>query len=41
MLPLFGIKGLELDITVAEIAKTVGIYLGIPFALAVAKSLFY
>ncbi|MBF6642133.1 ACR3 family arsenite efflux transporter [Flavobacterium sp. J49] len=35
MLPLFGIKGLELNITVAEIAKTVGIYLGIPFALAV------
>ncbi|MFT5753439.1 MAG: ACR3 family arsenite transporter [Flavobacterium sp.] len=37
MLPLFGIKGLELDITVTEIAKTVGIYLGIPFALAVAS----
>ncbi|MDI1317462.1 ACR3 family arsenite efflux transporter [Flavobacterium sp.] len=37
MLPLFGIKGLELNITVAEIAKTVGIYLGIPFALAVAS----
>ena len=35
LLPLFGIKGLELTITVAEIAKTVGIYLGIPFALAV------
>jgi ACR3 family arsenite transporter len=35
MLPLFGIKGLELNITVAEIAKTVGIYLGIPFTLAV------
>ena len=40
MLPLFGIKGLELDITVAEIAKTVGIYLGIPFALAVASRYF-
>ena len=37
MLPLFGIEGLELDITVAEIAKTVGIYLGIPFALAVVS----
>lgn len=37
MLPLFGIKGLELDITIAEIAKTVGIYLGIPFALAVVS----
>lgn len=35
MLPLFGVKGLELNITVAEIAKTVGIYLGIPFVLAV------
>lgn len=34
MLPLFGIKGLELDITIVEIAQTVGIYLGIPFALA-------
>ncbi len=35
MLPFFGIKGLVLDITIAEIAQTVGIYLGIPFALAV------
>ena len=35
MLPLFGIKGLELPITIDEIAKTVGIYLGIPFVLAV------
>jgi ACR3 family arsenite transporter len=35
MLPLFGIKGLELEITIIEIAQTVGIYLGIPFALAV------
>lgn len=35
MLPLFGIKGLELNITIAEIAKTVGVYLGIPFVLAV------
>ena len=34
MLPLFGIKGLELNITIAEIAQTVGIYLGIPFVLA-------
>lgn len=39
MLPLFGIKGLELNITIAEIAKTVGIYLGIPFLLAVLSRL--
>jgi ACR3 family arsenite transporter len=37
MLPLFGIKGLELNITVAAIAQTVGIYLGIPFAMAVVS----
>lgn len=30
--PLFGIKGLQVNITIAEIAKSVGIYLGIPFA---------
>lgn len=30
--PLFGSKGLEVNITIAEIAKSVGIYLGIPFA---------
>ena len=35
MLPLFGIKGIALNITIAGIAQTVGIYLGIPFALAV------
>ncbi|MEY4433896.1 MAG: hypothetical protein RLZZ44_2031, partial [Bacteroidota bacterium] len=37
MSPLFGIKGLALNITIAEIAQTVGIYLGIPFALAVSS----
>jgi ACR3 family arsenite transporter len=36
MLPLFGIKGLAIDITIFEIAKTVGIYLGIPFLLAIS-----
>jgi len=35
MLPLFGIHGLSIDITITEIAGTVGIYLGIPFAAAV------
>lgn len=40
MLPLFNIRGLELNITVVEIAKTVGIYLGIPFTLAVASRYF-
>jgi ACR3 family arsenite transporter len=40
MLPLFGIKGLELNITIGEIAKTVGIYLGIPFALAILSRYF-
>ena len=35
MMPLFGVKGLSINITVIEIAKTVGIYLGIPFAAAI------
>ena len=35
VLPLFGINGLTIDITISEIAQTVGIYLGIPFAAAV------
>ena len=35
MLPLFGIKGLPINITISEIAKTVGIYLGIPFFAAI------
>jgi ACR3 family arsenite transporter len=38
MLPLFGIKGLALNITIPEIAQTVGIYLGIPFVLALSSS---
>lgn len=35
MLPIFGIKALSIDITIVQIAQTVGIYLGIPFLLAV------
>jgi len=35
MLPLFGIHALKIDITILEIAQTVGIYLGIPFFAAV------
>jgi ACR3 family arsenite transporter len=33
--PLFGIKGLAISVTISQIAKTVGIYLGIPFAAGV------
>ncbi len=33
--PWWGIPGLSLDVTFIDIAKTVGIYLGIPFAAAV------
>lgn len=40
MLPLFGIKGLVLNITFIEIAQTVGVYLGIPFLLAISSRFF-
>ena len=33
--PFFGLESLEINITIAEIAKSVGIYLGIPFAMGV------
>ena len=35
VLPYFGVKGLHLNISMLEIAQTVGVYLGIPFVLAV------
>ncbi len=37
ILPLFGIKGLSINITIVEIAKTIGFYLGIPFVAAIAS----
>lgn len=33
--PYFGLQALEVNITISEIAKSVGIYLGIPFALGI------
>jgi ACR3 family arsenite transporter len=33
--PYFGLKGLEVNITIDEIAKSVAIYLGLPFALGI------
>ncbi|WP_231464823.1 ACR3 family arsenite efflux transporter [Pedobacter sp. Leaf132] len=33
--PYFGLKSLQVDITISEIAKSVGIYLGIPFAMGI------
>ena len=33
--PYFGLKGLDVNITINEIAKSVGIYLGIPFAMGI------
>ena len=35
--PWFGVQGLEVDITIIEIAKSVGIYLGIPFVSGIVS----
>ncbi|PQJ10048.1 arsenical-resistance protein [Flavipsychrobacter stenotrophus] len=37
LLPLLGIPGLHIDISISEIAKTVGVYLGIPFVAGVVS----
>jgi len=36
MLPLFGFDSIQIDLSFWEVAKTVGIYLGLPFSIAVA-----
>ena len=36
MLPLFGFDSIQIDLSFWEVAKTVGIYLGLPFGIAVA-----
>lgn len=33
--PYFGLKSLEINITIGEITKSVGIYLGLPFAMGI------
>jgi ACR3 family arsenite transporter len=35
--PSFGLKSLEVNITIAEIAKSVGIYLGLPFLMGISS----
>ena len=37
MLPLFGFDSIQVDLSMIEIAKTVGVYLGIPFVAAMVS----
>lgn len=39
LLPLFGIESLDVNIGIGQIAKSVGIYLGIPFAMGIISQL--
>lgn len=39
LLPLFGIESLDLNIGMGQIAESVGIYLGIPFAMGIISQL--
>lgn len=33
--PLFGIKSMQINVSIGEVARSVGLYLGVPFAMAI------